>query len=214
MTKRRPSWSDGLRRAAALACGLLLLNGSPAFGAAGHKPSTKAAGKAAKAPARKVPHRAARHKPAKGPGHGEPAPEVGAAEIIDRDTRGLHGAASFYGSGFQGRRTSTGERFDLRQFTGASNHFPLGTMVAVRRLDNDRCAIVKINDRMQKHRRRIIDVSRGVAEHLGMIQAGVVLVRVAPLKAGWSEQDLGACSAAFELPAGGQAPRLPGFDGF
>ena len=56
----------------------------------------------------------------------------------------------------------------------------------MRRLDNDRCAIVKVNDRMHaKHRKRIIDVSRGVAEYLDMIRAGVVLVRVAPLKGNW-----------------------------
>jgi hypothetical protein len=47
------------------------------------------------------------------------------------------------------------------------------------RLDNERCAIVKVNDRMHaRHRRRVIDVSLGVAEYLDMVRAGVVLVRV------------------------------------
>ncbi len=87
-------------------------------------------------------------------------------------------------------------RFDARGFTGASNRFPLGSWVAVRRLDNSRCAIVQVNDRMHgRHRQRIIDVSRGVAEYLDMIRAGVVLVRVAPLKA--SDRNDHSCQAAF-----------------
>ena len=143
-------------------------------------------------------------------------PESGAAEILD--AVGLHGAASFYGRGFQGRKTSSGERFDARQFTAASNHFPLGSMVAVRRPDNDDlCAIVKINDRMAGHRQRIIDVSRSVADYLDMIRAGVVLVRVAPLKAGWGAQGLSACHAAFEPEIEcadcGRPPGLPDFTG-
>jgi len=82
--------------------------------------------------------------------------------------------------------------------------------VAVRRLDSNRCAIVQVNDRMHgKHRKRIIDVSRGVAEYLDMIRAGVVLVRVAPLKAS-DRSDL-SCHAAFETdePESAPAPRLP-----
>lgn len=145
-----------------------------------------------------------------------PAIAVGAAEILDTDTLGLHGQASFYGHGFQGRKTATGERFDVKKFTAASNHFPLGSMVAVRRLDNERCAIVKINDRMAGHHRRIIDVSRGVAEYLEMIRAGVVLVRVAPLpKVGEGQAGAEACQAAFEPEpeciSCGRPPRFPDF---
>lgn len=137
---------------------------------------------------------------------------------MDEAVTGLHGHASFYGHGFQGRKTSTGERFDVQQFTAASNRFPLGTMVAVRRLDNDRCAIVKVNDRMHaKHRKRVIDVSRGVAEYLDMIRAGVVLVRVAALQGDWKERGAAACQAAFEVentcPDCSRPPRLPDFIG-
>ena len=127
-----------------------------------------------------------------------PAEAFGTIDIIDDGQPGLHGQASFYGKGFQGRKTSTGERFDARQFTAASNHFPLGTLVAVRRVDNDRCAIVKVNDRMHgRHRNRVIDVSHGVADYLGMLRAGVVFVRVAALKKGVSDAGSAACQAAF-----------------
>jgi rare lipoprotein A len=91
-------------------------------------------------------------------------------------------------------------------------------MLAVRRVDNDRCAIVKVNDRMHpKHRKRIIDVSRGVAEYLNMVRAGVVFVSVVPLKKGWQDGDATSCHAAFEQEAEpecvscGQLPKLPEF---
>ena len=84
---------------------------------------------------------------------------MGMAEMQASDEIGLRGSASFYGHGFQGRRVASGERFDVRGFTAASNHFPVGCWVAVRRLVCERCAIVKVNDRMlAKHKRRVIDV--------------------------------------------------------
>lgn len=146
-------------------------------------------------------------------------PEFGVAEMIDSGSVGLRGKASYYGNGFQGHKTSTGERFDASQFTAASNHFPLGTMVAVRRSDIDRCAIVKVNDRMHaKHRQRVIDVSRSVAEYLDMVRAGVVLVSVAPISAVAKQRGLAGCQAAFDPEV---APsefvltpsRLPDFEG-
>ncbi len=178
MTKHRPWWSDRVRRAAAfLICSLLLA--PPALGALGKAAATRPA------------------KPSLPKKTTSLATDVYVAEVEDGADFGLRGQASFYGSGFQGRKTSTGERFDVRQFTAASNHFPLGTRVAVQRLDDARCAIVKVNDRMHaKHRKRVIDVSRGVAEYLGMIRAGVVLVRVARLKSG--NPDQAACASAFE----------------
>ena len=205
MTKRRPSWSKWQWRVAALACGLLLFNVASEVWAADKKPSAKpAVSKKIKAAPRHA-RRAAM-----------PEVAVGAADVLDVEGVGLHGHASYYGSGFQGRKTSTGERFDTKLFTAASNRFPLGTMVAVRRLDSERCAIVKINDRMAAgHRRRVIDVSRGVAEYLDMLRAGVVLVRVAKLKEDWQARGGEACHAAFE-PEGdciacGRPPRLPDF---
>lgn len=147
--------------------------------------------------------------------HAAPASDFGAADILDDDGQGLHGKASFYGRGFHGRRTSTGERYDIKQFTAASNRFPLGALVAVRRVDNDRCAIVKINDRMHsRHRQRVIDVSHSAAEYLGMLRAGVVLVRVAPLKGNRAGDAEANCQSAFD-PAttcdacGDAQPRLP-----
>jgi len=234
VTKRRPWWSDRLRWVAIICGGLLLLNVSPVAAANG-KVSVKKTesatanrsalrhhlAKAGKKPARPVVRgvRTLGRNNLKNRRHDALAPEVLTAELKDDEATGLRGAASFYAYGFQGRRTATGELFKPKEFTAASNHFPLGTMVAVRRLDNSLCAIVKVNDRMHaKHRRRIIDVSRGVAEYLEMIRAGVVLVSVAPLRKGWKEQGMGACHSAFEAeppcPDCAQPPpKFPEFGG-
>lgn len=134
---------------------------------------------------------------------------LGAAEVLAGDFQGVHGAASFYGHAFQGRRTASGETFDVREFTGASNRFPLGSKVAVYRPDTEACVIVRINDRMAGHRKRVIDLSRSAAEALGSLRSGVAIVRVARLDpahaaalfAGEGEGDARqACRAAFGLP--------------
>lgn len=200
--KRRPWWSD-FRHLTTLLLGGLLGIASLTAGAESGEPVAKAGMAATKGG---VP--AARKRLRK-----PPASNIGQAEILESDLTGLHGQASFYGQGFQGRKTATGDPFDVRLFTAASNRFPLGTVVAVRRLDNDRCAIVKINDRMHaRHRRRIIDVSRGVAEYLDMVRAGVVMVRVARLPKAESRRNGNACLAAFE-PTPACTTCLPEADG-
>lgn len=188
-------------------CGLLLLNISSAAWATSHQsPGKPVVSKKSHVGKKAAKAKASRQRSAVGGGAGGSA----------HDAAGLFGQASFYGKGFQGRRTSTGDRFDSRQFTAASNHFPLGTLVAVHRLDNDRCAVVKVNDRMHaRHQRRVIDVSRSVAEYLDMLQAGVVLVRVAPLHASGQGGERVTCQDAFEPDkeclACGQPLRLPDF---
>ena len=197
--KRKPSWFDVLRWAATSVCGLLLLNFSAPVWAVQNKPVAVDAAKKSKKPVGQVPARHGSKSRPSSKHQSRPATAaLGMAEMQASDEIGLRGSASFYGQGFQGRRVASGERFDVRAFTAASNHFPLGSFVAVRRLDSERCAIVKVNDRMlAKHKRRVIDVSRAAAEYLGMIRAGVVLVRVAPIKS--ASHQAKNCRAAFEV---------------
>lgn len=108
------------------------------------------------------------------------------------------GLASYYGGKFNGRRTASGEVFDKTEFTAASNRFPLGSMLAVRRPANGLCAIVRVNDRM--HRRlklRIIDVSKSAASSLDLVQIGVSRVQVVPLGDNWAQQGTEVCARAF-----------------
>jgi rare lipoprotein A len=89
------------------------------------------------------------------------------------------GKASWYGPGFQGKRTASGERFDMNALTAAHRTLPFGTRIRVRNSQNGREVVVRINDRGPWAGDRIIDVSKAAAAALGLLQAGeaqVVLI--------------------------------------
>lgn len=88
------------------------------------------------------------------------------------------GMASWYGDAFNGRPTSTGERFNMHELTAAHKTLPLPGLVEVTNLDNGRRVVVRLNDRGPFVDGRIIDLSRGAAQELGMISQGVGRVRV------------------------------------
>ena len=92
------------------------------------------------------------------------------------------GYASWYGPRFHGRRTSSGEPFNMHALTAAHRTLPFGTYVRVTRLDNGKSVIVRINDRGPFVRNRIIDLSREAAKRLGMLRDGTVKVRVEALQ--------------------------------
>ena len=89
------------------------------------------------------------------------------------------GLASWYGREFHGRRTSSGEVYDMHQLTAAHRDLPLGTWIMVTNLDNGRSVEVRVNDRGPFVPDRIVDVSYGAGRLLGMIGPGVVPVRIA-----------------------------------
>jgi len=93
------------------------------------------------------------------------------------------GLASWYGPGFDGERTSSGETYDMYDMTAASKVLPLPTYVRVTNLENGRHVIVKVNDRGPFHPGRIIDLSYTAAYKLGMTQKGTALVRVRAIDA-------------------------------
>ena len=90
------------------------------------------------------------------------------------------GVASYYGDGFHGNLTANGETFDMYALTCAHLTLPFGTVIRVINLDNDREVTVRVNDRGPYVGGRIIDLSTGAAEELGMLDAGIanVLLRV------------------------------------
>ena len=91
------------------------------------------------------------------------------------------GDASWYGPGFHGRRTASGERYDAGALTAAHRTLPLGTQVRITNLRNGRSVMVTINDRGPYHGRRVIDLSRGAASEIGMVGRGVERVLIEPL---------------------------------
>lgn len=88
------------------------------------------------------------------------------------------GIASWYGRKFHGRRTSSGETYDMYAMTAAHKSLPLPTYVKVLNLRNGREIIVKVNDRGPFHDNRIIDLSYVAAAKLGIIENGTGLVEV------------------------------------
>lgn len=116
------------------------------------------------------------------------------------ESKGLRGKASFYSPRFQGRKTASGDIFNNKLFTAASNLFPLGTLVAVKRPDTNLCVVVKVNDRMHpKHRARVIDLSHSAAKYLDMVRDGVVKVQIVKVPANAVEGSTIDCAMGYEL---------------
>ncbi len=102
--------------------------------------------------------------------------------IIDPRGYDRDGVASYYGARHHGARTASGERFDQHGLTAAHRQLPFGTRVVVTNLANQRNVIVRINDRGPQSHGRLIDVSKGAAEKLGMLRSGTARVRVQTLQ--------------------------------
>ncbi|MGQ9869618.1 septal ring lytic transglycosylase RlpA family protein [Leptodesmis sp.] len=90
----------------------------------------------------------------------------------------LEGFASWYGPGFHGNPSASGERFNQYALTAAHRTLPFGTCVLVTNLENGQSVVVRINDRGPFHGNRIIDLSTGAARVLGLVQSGVARVRL------------------------------------
>ncbi|GCE64468.1 septal ring lytic transglycosylase RlpA family protein [cyanobiont of Ornithocercus magnificus] len=90
----------------------------------------------------------------------------------------LVGKASWYGPGFFGRQTVTGEVFRPGTMTAAHRSLPLGTRVRVTNFSNSRSVVVRINDRGPYISKRIIDLAHGAACELGLVRSGIAQVRV------------------------------------
>jgi len=90
----------------------------------------------------------------------------------------LVGVASWYGKPYHGRRTASGEVYNMYQMTAAHPSLPFGTRVVVTNLENGRSAIVRINDRGPFVHGRVIDLSRKAASQLGFLGQGVTRVGV------------------------------------
>jgi len=88
------------------------------------------------------------------------------------------GTASWYGTKFHGRETSSGERFDVYKLTAAHKHLPLPSYVRVTNLANGKQTIVKVNDRGPFKGDRIIDLSYAAAVKLGFHDQGTSQVRI------------------------------------
>ena len=111
---------------------------------------------------------------------GNPSPKhypVPPAELPASGTL-VEGIASWYGPGFDGKRTSSGERFDPDALTAAHAYWAFGTRVLVTFPTTGKSVVVRINDRFPSHKGRAIDLSRGAAKVIGLIGPGTGKVRL------------------------------------
>ena len=93
-----------------------------------------------------------------------------------REGQKVSGISAWYGKRAHGNKTASGSRFDWRKMTAAHRTLPFGTKVRVTNMKNRKAVVVTITDRGPSSRRYILDVSRGAAEKLSMVKAGVASI--------------------------------------
>jgi rare lipoprotein A len=115
------------------------------------------------------------------------APSVRLASTLamapsQRVSKVIEGTASWYGPGFFGNRTASGEVYRPGTLTAAHRSLPFGTMVRVTNLNNGRSAVVRINDRGPFVGSRVIDLGHGAAQQVGLVSSGTAPVRLEVLR--------------------------------
>jgi rare lipoprotein A len=131
------------------------------------------------------------------PASQEPAP-VSSIDLSDYSEDGI---ASWYGRDFDGRPTASGEPFDSRRLTAAHRTLPLGSVILVKNLDNNKEVIVRINDRGPYVKGRILDVSEYASEVLAFKEKGLTRVAIRLIKKGdAAERGEGATALFFKRP--------------
>ncbi len=111
------------------------------------------------------------------------------------------GIASWYGRKFHGRRTSSGEPYDMYKMTAAHKTLPLPTYVRVTNLRNGRSVVVRVNDRGPFHDNRLIDLSYAAAEKLGIVATGTGFVEVRAIDPRHPGRTQAAATPARSAPA-------------
>ncbi|HMU83455.1 MAG TPA: septal ring lytic transglycosylase RlpA family protein [Leptospiraceae bacterium] len=118
--------------------------------------------------------------------------------VADNSTGEESGTASWYGRDFDGKATASGEPFDSRKLTAAHRTLPLGTVILVKNTENNREALVTVNDRGPFVKGRIVDLSEYGAEMLGYKEKGLTTVSIRVVRRGaMTEKGPGVTSAAF-----------------
>ncbi|NJD20584.1 MAG: septal ring lytic transglycosylase RlpA family protein [Gemmatimonadetes bacterium] len=109
---------------------------------------------------------------------------LGTVYRVMEDTRGYEeeGMASWYGEEFQGRRTSSGEPYDMYAMTAAHRTLPLPSYIEITNLGNGKRVVVRVNARGPFRGGRLIDVSYAAAHRLGMLGGGTARVRIRALQ--------------------------------
>jgi len=119
-------------------------------------------------------------------------PQVAPEPVAKKHLQILHGIASWYGGVFNGRKTASGEKFNMHELTACHPTLPFGSLVRVINRSNKRSVVVRINDRGDlgaEGRVRVIDLSWAAANRLAMLESGVAKVDVEVLSMGGERRD-------------------------
>ena len=106
--------------------------------------------------------------------------EVGATSVGSAEV----GVASFYAHKYHGRKTASGEKYNMHEMTAAHRRLPFGAKVRVTNLSNNSSVVVRVNDRGPFVKGRVIDLSLAAAKKLDMVRTGVAKVEVVPVSDG------------------------------
>ena len=96
---------------------------------------------------------------------------------VPKNTTSKTGLASYYAHRFHGRKTASGERFNMHAMTVAHKTLPFGTKLKVTCESTGKSVVVKVNDRGPFHGNRVLDLSYGAAKALGTVNKGVSKVK-------------------------------------
>ncbi len=144
--------------------------------------------------------------------YGNPASYVvfGKRYFVSKSAHCYHakGIASWYGTKFHERRTSSSEPYDMFKMTAANKVLPLPTYVRVHNLKNGRTIIVKVNDRGPFHENRIIDLSFAAGKKLDMTKKGTALVEVTAIDPRHPNQTYGSTKPAPKAPMADGHPQI------
>lgn len=120
--------------------------------------------------------------------------------VVNREPTKERGIASWYGRKFHGRRTASGEEYDMFAMTAAHRTLPIPSFARVTNVRNGRSVVVRVNDRGPFHADRIIDLSYAAAARIGIVEAGSGLVEVERILPGPGASDRTAGSATAPSP--------------
>jgi peptidoglycan lytic transglycosylase len=88
----------------------------------------------------------------------------------------ITGVSSYYGRKFHGRKTASGETFNMYDYTAAHKTLPFGTLLEVENLSNNKKVVVRVNDRGPFVKDRVLDISYAAAEQIDMIKSGTAKI--------------------------------------
>lgn len=98
--------------------------------------------------------------------------------LAKNTTEVVSGIASYYAEQHHGKKTANGEKFNMYELTAAHRTLPFGSKIKVTNLTNGKTVVLRVNDRGPYVKGRILDVSKGAAIELGMIQHGTAAIRI------------------------------------